>query len=227
MMNFNFALEQNLTNGTNIAMMMLVRTDIVHIITTLLSVSSLLLLEVAVCHKRNLHDNLAAKTTTSTRSLFRKHPSRTAIAFVGARQHSFDTPASYKFNTAIASNKASPSKTMDFLRRIGKVGSSVDTECLIGVDEGNTGGCTSSSSGNSISSSTTKPINQVLPTPPSSPTPPQSTQKVDKTQTMPETSKGFRSCVETGIIDDMTHEFPYSNTGSRWDLFTYVNLSLH
>ena len=101
------------------------------------------------------------------------------------------------------SNKASPQKTMDFLKSIGKVGSSVtDTECLIGVDEGNAGGCTSSATS---AASVKIPENR------------QATSTSKRATT-------FRSCIETGIIDDMTNDFPYTSTGSRWDIFTYVHI---
>ena len=127
-------------------------------------------------------------------------------AFVSECKVTFDTTSDRKLIITAAtssnnnSNKASPQKTMDFLKRIGKVGNAVtDTECLIGVDEGNAGGCTSSTTS---TTSTGKNVN--VP---------------EKQQVLP---SHFRSCVDTGIIDDMTNEFPYTNTGSRWGVFTYV-----
>ena len=125
----------------------------------------------------------------------RRHP----VAFVSACRFSCDTTTNRKSIISVAAsgnnktNKASPQKTMDFLKRIGKVGNTVDTECLIGVDEGNTGGCTSSTTSTSKQASDSISMH-----------------------------KNFRSCIETSIIDDMTNEFPFTNTGSRWDIFTYV-----
>ena len=111
------------------------------------------------------------------------------------------TAATSKHNNNNSNNKASPQKTMDFLKRIGKVGNTVtDTECLIGVDEGNAGGCTSSTT----TSTTT------------------STGRNIKPSEMQQVSSHFRSCVDTGTIDDLTYEFPYTSTGSRWGVFTYV-----
>ena len=118
------------------------------------------------------------------------YPVRSQVAFVGACASNTRTATGRNLIVIKASSrndKASPQKTMDFLRRIGKVGNTVaDTECLIGVDEGNAGGCASS----------TKPLEKQRPI--------------------------FRSCIETGVIDDMSNEFPFTNTGSRWGIFTYV-----
>lgn len=135
-----------------------------------------------------------------------QHRQQRQVAFVSGCKVTFDTTSDRKLIITAAtssnnnSNKASPQKTMDFLKRIGKVGNAVtDTECLIGVDEGNAGGCTSSTT-----STTSTGKNEKVP---------------EKQQVL---SSHFRSCVDTGIIDDMTNEFPYTNTGSRWGVFTYV-----
>jgi hypothetical protein len=123
----------------------------------------------------------------------RRHPT----AFVTACQLKSDSITDRKLIITKASSsnsKASPQKTMDFLKRIGKVGNAVaDTECLIGVDEGNAGGCTSS----------TKPLEKQLSSSPS--------RRTDSLL-----------LIENGVIDDMTNKFPFTKTGSRWDVFTYV-----
>jgi hypothetical protein len=133
---------------------------------------------------------------------------RRRVAFVSACRNTFDTNTDRRLiitATASSSNnnsnskKASPQKTMDFLKRIGKVGNTVaDTECLIGVDEGNAGGCTTATGKNL----------QIL------------EERQETSLTM--RTATYRSCIETGIIDDMTNEFPCTNTGTRWDVFTYV-----
>lgn len=34
------------------------------------------------------------------------------------------------------------------------------------------------------------------------------------------TKEAFRSCVETGVVDDMSEAFPQTSSGTRWSGFT-------
>jgi hypothetical protein len=124
-----------------------------------------------------------------------------------------------EFNV-ISSNRASPTKTMEFLKRIGKIGNNNDNSNMtqnnnhetdyitnaIGVDEGNAGSCTTTSAKNVAMRQSVPRNNAMI--------------SDDITDTSTSDVPSFCSCVETGIIDDMSNTFPYTNTGTRWGIFT-------
>ena len=86
-----------------------------------------------------------------------------------------------------ATNKKD-NKAMAFLKKIGKVGGSkVDFTNAVGVDEGSGGAKISSNAG-----------------------------KWDHDVAMKKSKNAYRSCVDSGIIDDLTESFPITSSGTQW-----------
>lgn len=86
-----------------------------------------------------------------------------------------------------ATNKKD-NKAMAFLKKIGKVGGSkVDFTNAIGVDEGSGGAKVSTKSG-----------------------------KVDHDIALKKARHAYRSCVDSGTIDDLTESFPITSSGTQW-----------
>jgi hypothetical protein len=107
--------------------------------------------------------------------------------------HSTSTKSSNDKN--ISDNKA-----MAFLKKIGKVGSANgrDIRFAVGVDEGQAG--KSLQNGMKVR----RKVNLFYAT-------------VDN-ESLP--MHAFKSSVDSGIIDDMTEQFPTTTSGTRWDGFT-------
>jgi len=79
-------------------------------------------------------------------------------------------------------------KAMAFLKKIGKVGGSkVDFTNAVGVDEGSGGAKVSSNRG-----------------------------KWDHDRAMKKAKHAYRSCVDSGTIDDLSETFPITSSGTQW-----------
>jgi hypothetical protein len=79
-------------------------------------------------------------------------------------------------------------KAMAFLKKIGKVGGSkVDFTNAVGVDEGSGGAKISSNRG-----------------------------KWDHDRAMKKAKHAYRSCVDSGTIDDLSETFPITSSGTQW-----------
>lgn len=84
--------------------------------------------------------------------------------------------------------KKSDNKAMAFLKKIGKIGGTkVDFTHAVGVDEGSGGAKISSNAG-----------------------------KVDHDVAIKKARHAYRSCVDSGTIDDLSENFPVTSSGTQW-----------
>ena len=100
-------------------------------------------------------------------------------------------------------------KAMKFLKTIGKVGGTAnrDFRFALGVDEG--------PSGKSAGSGNVRPLcidflrqQELL------------IALAVKLQGLSKSREAFKSCVDSGVVDDMSEGFPTTSSGSRWSGFT-------
>jgi hypothetical protein len=91
-------------------------------------------------------------------------------------------------SSTTTTNKNGDNKAMSFLKKIGKVGTKVDFTHAIGVDEG--------SGGEKVSSSLDG--------------------KCEHDIAIRKANHAYKSCVESGTIDDLSEAFPITSSGTRW-----------
>jgi hypothetical protein len=93
-----------------------------------------------------------------------------------------------KVDSSTTTNKNGDNKAMSFLKKIGKVGTKVDFTHALGVDEG--------SGGEKVSSSLDG--------------------KCEHDIAIRKANHAYKSCVESGMIDDLSEAFPITSSGTRW-----------
>ena len=121
---------------------------------------------------------------------------RQTFAFVHSRfsdtsfwmSASRETKDDVSLDSSMTSNTKNDNKAMAFLKKIGKVGGTkVDFTNAVGVDEGS-GGAKASSN----------------------------VSKWNKDVALKKARHAFRSCVDSGTIDDLSEVFPITSSGTQW-----------